>query len=145
MGASTASGSFGVGPGVGRSHVQHRSPSRSGMRSPLRRVHRVDVPVHEHRVRHAVRQARVPEVRDEAQREAPGALQHMKTARELLRLLTERFPPPEGRHHALSIYADGKLHLMLHRGERWHDVVFEDDDLVKDPSTSVEGIAALLP
>jgi hypothetical protein len=69
----------------------------------------------------------------------------VKNARDLLQLLTERYPPPAGRHHALWVAGDGKLHLMLHDGDEHQDVIFEEEDLDKDAIISAKEIEALNP
>ena len=70
----------------------------------------------------------------------------MRNARDLLKLLTERYPPPTGRHHGLWFSEDGKLHLMLHIGDDQQDIVFDgDDDLTKDPNVAAGEIEALNP
>ncbi len=67
----------------------------------------------------------------------------MRNARELLRLLTAALPPPAGRHHGILLYDDGKLHVMLHLGETWKDVVLDEEDLDKDPEVAAAEIVAI--
>ena len=70
----------------------------------------------------------------------------MDPARLLLCLLTERLPPPKGKHHSLLLREDDPTGLSLYIwiGEEGHLVHLDQDDLKKSPTELATGIVALL-
>lgn len=68
---------------------------------------------------------------------------------ELLQKLTEKFPPPEERSHALTLIPKPPgLRLMLHRGDTWLalDLDLTDLDLpVDDLVGQIEQLASTIP
>jgi len=67
----------------------------------------------------------------------------MRQTLELLRLFTEKFPPPDKCRHAI-IFHEGKLHLSLHIGNGWQDLILDDEDFDKDPAVILTEISGLL-
>ena len=53
----------------------------------------------------------------------------MRTARELLRLLTIALPPREGAHHALVFLPDQRLEVVLIVDDCWESYVLDEADL----------------
>lgn len=69
----------------------------------------------------------------------------MARARELLRILSARRPPPAGLHHALTIADAGELVVAICLGpSEWRTFLLEDEDLATDPGELVIALEALL-
>ena len=70
----------------------------------------------------------------------------LSSARELLRLLTDRFPPPEGQHHGLMLRDDDNrgLDLMLRVEGGGQLVHLDKEDLDKIPNELFQMITELV-
>lgn len=65
----------------------------------------------------------------------------MDAAREFLRLLGDRRPPPLGKHHALMLQDDARsgLDLLIWTGDEGHVVHLDEEDFQRDLSEVVTG------
>lgn len=68
----------------------------------------------------------------------------LRTASVFLHTLSGRYPPPAGRHHALTIADDGRLLLMLHIGDTWQSFTIDEADLDRAPVDVLDDIDRLL-
>ncbi len=68
----------------------------------------------------------------------------MKTAKQLLELLTKAFPPFMGAKHAIAVHEE-KIVVMLAFGpSEWKHFTLDDEDLERSADDLFEGITALL-
>ena len=58
----------------------------------------------------------------------------MKAARELLELLTDRYPPADRCKHGLTLAEDGRLVVHLNFASGWRDIVLDNEDLSREPT-----------
>lgn len=66
-------------------------------------------------------------------------------AREVLRLLTAREPPPGAAKHTLTIDGGGQLVLSIMFAGRWLSFTLEEADLAKSPEQLVGEVVAMIP
>lgn len=68
----------------------------------------------------------------------------MKRALDLLRLATERWPPPPGRHHALTLSNLGEPHLSIHIGQRTVGFLLDQVDIEREPADLLADIGRII-
>jgi len=70
----------------------------------------------------------------------------MPVLEQLLLLLTEKYPPPEGRNHAITLRQDGKpgLALVLAIGEQFHTFHLDHEDFNSSAEDILEGVEELM-
>jgi hypothetical protein len=65
----------------------------------------------------------------------------MRTAETLLRIITKRYPPPEGMRHSLVLERDKIiLFIPLGNGGSFMPIHFDDDDYRRSPEELAEDI-----
>jgi hypothetical protein len=67
----------------------------------------------------------------------------MKKTKELLRILTERLPPPNSTNHGVLLHPDGTLHIALSLTSGWFEVRLDLEDEEKsaiDLASAIFGI-----
>ena len=68
----------------------------------------------------------------------------MKAVRSLLRIVTDRFPPPEGRKHGITLSDDREsLVLAIARPDDWQTFLLDAEDLARDPAVVAHDVIAL--
>jgi hypothetical protein len=67
----------------------------------------------------------------------------LKGAREILRILHEKFPPEAPRKHSLTL-EEGRLRLQISFPGEWRSVLFDEKDLEQTPETLVSEIVKVL-
>jgi hypothetical protein len=77
----------------------------------------------------------------------------MRNAYELLKLLTDKFPPGQSNNghpmrHAIVLNDDQSQHnltIALMLGDRWQEINIDEQDLAKSPQEIFDEIVSILP